>query len=284
MVTLCALFCLNLCACGNNKANYENTIRGLVSEKESLLEEYNNSMAEYDQIVEEMTAEANERETMLRKYEEVIPDLDAFMAFKDEYIVVLQYIMDENYDGAIQALEQRKEEAYRADLASRGVEEVTITLDNWQEYFEITDFVSTWKNSFGEVDSMQYGYSLSLKNEYVSKVDDADVAFEYYFSEPCYADIEYNLETKEIVVGEAYTEEQIKDKKMPVLGMHALEEHSGTNSFNSGNIEKGAGYKVMNYEYAGAPLTITDNVATWCSAFYQNAEIIRIQGTLTIIK
>ena len=161
---------------------------------------------------------------------------------------------------------------------------VEITMDNWQEYFEITDFVSVWKNDFDEVESTKYGYCLSLKSEYADKVVDADVAFEYYFSEPCYVDIEYNIDTKHIIVGEVYTEDLIKDKNMSDIGMYATEEHYGTNSFNSSNIENGRRYKVMEYEYRGKALEVANNIATWCSAFYQNADITRIQGTLTIIE
>ena len=139
-------------------------------------------------------------------------------------------------------------------------------------------------NDFDEVESTKYGYCLSLKSEYADKVVDADVAFEYYFSEPCYVDIEYNIDTKHIIVGEVYTEDLIKDKNMSDIGMYATEEHYGTNSFNSSNIENGRRYKVMEYEYRGKALEVANNIATWCSAFYQNADITRIQGTLTIIE
>lgn len=48
--------------------------------------------------------------------------------------------------------------------------EVPLTLDNWQDYFEIRDRVREDKNAFGEVDYVSQQYELVLKDEYFMKV------------------------------------------------------------------------------------------------------------------
>lgn len=48
--------------------------------------------------------------------------------------------------------------------------EVPLTMDNWQDYFEIKDVTREYKNAFDEVDNVSLEYDLTLKDEYLMKL------------------------------------------------------------------------------------------------------------------
>lgn len=50
---------------------------------------------------------------------------------------------------------------------------VEITMDNWNQYFELTEKQIDQTNAFGEVDSVRLIHAFALKDEYVDKVDTA---------------------------------------------------------------------------------------------------------------
>lgn len=59
-----------------------------------------------------------------------------------------------------------KEEDYEA-LCPKTVE---ITMENWEEYFELREIRLTYLNDFDEIDSIGFGYGIYLKEEYVEKL------------------------------------------------------------------------------------------------------------------
>ena len=77
--------------------------------------------------------------------------------------------------------------------------EVEITSDNWQQYFEVKESPLWEENAFGEAETLYVRYCLFLKDEYKDKVDESKesavaFAFEYDW---ILADIEINYETRE---------------------------------------------------------------------------------------
>ena len=59
-----------------------------------------------------------------------------------------------------------KEEDYEA----LGPKTVEITMENWEEYFELREIRLTYLNDFDEIDSIGFGYGIYLKEEYVEKL------------------------------------------------------------------------------------------------------------------
>ena len=53
----------------------------------------------------------------------------------------------------------------KAEFASEGIEEVVITLDNWQEYFEFCEYTCFKENGFGE-ETYKYGIGEFEINSY----------------------------------------------------------------------------------------------------------------------
>ena len=78
-------------------------------------------------------------------------------------------------------------------------EKVEITLDNYQEYFELKEHFYAYKDEFGDyVDSMVYGVYLSLKEEYEAQTeyDKSDLKVKFQMTTSLYG-LDFNEESGE---------------------------------------------------------------------------------------
>lgn len=82
-------------------------------------------------------------------------------------------------------------------------EEVIITLDNWEDYFEVQEIISFGENSFGEIDYFSITRYILLKQEYNERLhaDISKVAYECSKSNTCY-EFSIDPETYEYQFGE----------------------------------------------------------------------------------
>lgn len=94
--------------------------------------------------------------------------------------------------------------------------EIKITLDNWQEYFEVIEY-SYWKeNAFGEIDDLAVWWGIYLKEEYHALIDiekEQSVAFELSGKNSYYG-IQVDTSKQEYTYTEsiwADSEESVKD-------------------------------------------------------------------------
>lgn len=79
---------------------------------------------------------------------------------------------------------------------------VEITLENWQDYFELREYTEFVENGFGEIDDAKTLWSVVSKDGYTVDEENCDVTFEFtYDEESVVATI--NTETKTVVYGEA---------------------------------------------------------------------------------
>lgn len=69
--------------------------------------------------------------------------------------------------------------------------EIKITLDNWDQYFEIVENTDWRKNAFGEAENLNISYSFKLKDEYQTAYDN-DIAVEIH-AEKVLVDIDLDL-------------------------------------------------------------------------------------------
>lgn len=80
--------------------------------------------------------------------------------------------------------------------------EIEITMDNWQEYFEIKydiETVELQKNAFDEIEDVQLrnsGTKFCLKEEYIDSFVNADIAVEINTNQAVATLIKYNFESK----------------------------------------------------------------------------------------
>lgn len=74
-----------------------------------------------------------------------------------------------------------------ANYSDFALQEIAITTDNWQEYFEMKEVNSITVNAFGEVASVYPSLGVFLKEEYYSRLPenywDVDIAFEVTYDE-----------------------------------------------------------------------------------------------------
>ena len=206
-----------------------------------------------------------------------------------KYEELFNYLEAKDYESAgayIQKLAENGADAQNTDTAEPSTAEtepsyttVEITLDNWQDYFEIKPMATFNKNAFGEVEAVFRSWYFCLKESWADSVAAADVALEYSCTDGYYCWYTHNLETGEVVQGET-----IESSNHP-------NDLSGTASFND--------YDLKEDRYPGFPSylnncselwydtnstysSIEDNTVIAYGSAYSNIEIVRIQGTLTI--
>lgn len=77
-----------------------------------------------------------------------------------------------------------------ADYSAFALQEIELTIDNWQEYFELKEVNSIRENAFGEVESVYPTVGIFLKEEYYSRlpqyIENLNIAFELTYDETAY--------------------------------------------------------------------------------------------------
>lgn len=101
-------------------------------------------------------------------------------------------------------------------------ETVEITLDNWQEYFEIVPTYLYLTNAFGEYSSLAYMYDLVIRDGYICDKEQSDVAIEFTYT---YGSAEYTIdfENRTITYGEvtALSESSSRTRKLKTISSYA---------------------------------------------------------------
>ena len=120
---------------------------------------------------------------------------DSNINYKDSIISLDNPIMDlkvTDIDGITHLIseEYNMDFVSEANVAAFTPIDIEITLDNWQEYFEIKEVNSISINAFGEVDYVQPCIGIFLKEEYYDRLLenywDMELAFELTYDETAY--------------------------------------------------------------------------------------------------
>lgn len=77
--------------------------------------------------------------------------------------------------------------------------EITITLDNWNTYFEFVEKEEEHKNDYNETDYIKHYYSFDLKDKYV--LDEVDIKIDYSYIDTLY-EVKEDLTNRKIIWGE----------------------------------------------------------------------------------
>ena len=92
-----------------------------------------------------------------------------------------------------------------ADYALFAPEVIELTMDNWQEYFELRECFDLYTNNFGEMENFNIGYGLFLKEEYISRLENiTEVSFEIEADRALYA-VNVDEATGDYTLGESYS-------------------------------------------------------------------------------
>lgn len=149
---------------------------------------------------------------------------------------------------------------------------VEITMDNWQEYFEIVLGTDITRDAFDEVKYVYSELTISLKEEFRDRLQAADVAFGWHASEYGEYTFVHDLNTgsTSYEVLEARDEEledstrYYYDLEGTIWGAYDYE----ADFFSSHTLNK--------------PTAIEGDTITWQDYEYTKMEITRVQGTLTL--
>ena len=150
---------------------------------------------------------------------------------------------------------------------------VEITLDNWQEYFEIVLGASVSRNAFDEIENMCSVWRISLKEKYREALTNADVAFGCRRIEYSKCEFTYDLQTEQTTMSVTSPSDFMGD----------LDE---TYSFEYDNsfLTLGDNFSVGLTVYLSSMKkpSVDGNKVTWKGNEYARVEMTRVQGTLTL--
>ncbi len=160
-----------------------------------------------------------------------------------------------------------------------GEETVEITLDNWQEYFEIRPSThGPLYDDFGEkFKKLDYVcWAFFLKEAYIGKVTKAEnLAVEYSFADGYCSWFQYHFDTEELVQGEPAETEDIRS-------FREIKDSARTLKPTLSSLEDGS---FMVFIHVWGTEAINHNTYSFVGeAAYHTMEVTRIQGTLTITK
>ena len=188
-----------------------------------------------------------------------------------KYDTLIGYIEAGDEENAINEvlvlLEQNKPETTEPATIT-----VELTMDNWQEYFEIVLGTDITRDAFDEVKYVYSELTISLKEEYRDRLQAADVAFGWHASEYGEYTFVHDLNTgsTSYEVLEARDEEledstrYYYDLEGTIWGAYDYE----ADFFSSHTLNK--------------PTAIEGDTITWQDYEYTKMEITRVQGTLTL--
>lgn len=147
---LVLLTCLFLCSCG-----VDQRFKPLLEQ----LEEDN-----YDGIKAELSALLPAFQT---EQEQQLLDSEKL----NKYNTIIDFMESEDYESALSEIE--------AKIPKLECTTIDITLDNWQDYFEIRPFSSTSVDSSGQISYGVTQYAIYLRNEYLDRLtsNGANVTF-----------------------------------------------------------------------------------------------------------
>lgn len=197
-----------------------------------------------------------------------------------KYETLINYLEANDYASAIAEITQMQISGGSNDSTdgndNNNQKVIEITLDNWQEYFEIKLVADVNTNDFDEFQSFSPELRLYLKEEYLERIITMDVPFEISYKDGYCCNFNYDISTGEI------------SELEKVDYGHNVEDINRTLSFSNNDailVTMGANNTISKTMLHGLSLsecTISDDVATLVGYMYSSIEVVRIQGTITI--
>ena len=138
----------------------------------------------------------------------------------EKYEELFEYLEREDYDSAMAYIRELAGESETVPQAAPATEAETepettetqpsetepqpvtveITMDNWQEYFELREYVEIKKNGFGEFEKVSVYYALVNKDGMSPECDLSDVTMEFSYTKK-YVSMSVDLENGTITYG-----------------------------------------------------------------------------------
>lgn len=210
IVLLAMLILLSCVACDNNSPKDDDNDKKLFSEYMGEWKANSLKSRDNDEITYKVTTiTVQEDGTCVYKGEnakwEYVADLNQFIFTLDKNGVsgtleiaeengraVLKY-NTEIYYKTSDFVVKDKEYVYEGNTYSCK-KEIEITLDNWDQYFEIVENTDWRKNAFGEAENLNISYGIKVKDEYKNAIstNETEIAVEIH-AEKTLVDIDLDL-------------------------------------------------------------------------------------------
>ena len=201
----------------------------------------------------------------------------------EKYDELINYLEAGDYESAytvVTLLENQHKEEEQEEKGTK-VKEIDITMDNWQDYFEIQKTASVYKDDFDEISGVEFGYCFVPKKEVGDHLLEANVAVAYLFSNYEYYPWEYDQETEEVTVGAAYSAEEVQSKGLyQWFNPETTEE--GTFTYEIGEWTENFKSAIRTNYCDLDRLTMEGNTTKWDGELGSKAEVTKIKGTITI--
>ena len=156
-------------------------------------------------------------------------------------------------------------------------ETVEVTLDNWQDYFELRLVVKEDKNDFDELETIYPTTYFIIKEEFENSVVEMDIAVEYSLKNPYYQEFSYNIETGEMIDGDVIEGSLMEYEQTDTFTL------SFNTDFSWGDIYMDYGHKIVE-GIDGGSFALDGNIASVKRRMYTNVDITRVEGSLTLVK
>lgn len=188
----------------------------------------------------------------------------------EKYKDLIDMLENEDYEGAIKEIEEMSE-AGRVDNSDNDavsdaegeLKSVEITLDNWEEYFELCVHADIRENGFGEFSEALISYALVSKENLLVDWDKSDVTVEYTGTVEK-RPVTVDFENRKIMYGEP-TETYVSESSVSTmcsLGIYL--EKSGLCRY---------GVYLSNSDYI-------DSLEGYVRSYVSDVDVSRIKGTL----
>ena len=178
------------------------------------------------------------------------------------------YLYYPNYDD--QTLAFYSAEVYQNDNWYRFYkgEKIALTMDNWQEYIEPTEWVNVSYDSFNEVSSIYWVMGLKLKPEYQRKLVAFNIPIEYTVSVGVAKHITYDTSN------DTFT---ITDLETAPEGIYVRDDSSYSNTDSIWNLF--TGYTITSYGvYSKDKMEVSGTTYSGDVAGYKTISVDRISG------
>jgi hypothetical protein len=163
------------------------------------------------------------------------------------------------------------------------VGEVEVTLDNWQEYFNLSELLEARTNSFDEVENAWVSNHITLKEEYAEYCSDSVIAFEIKQTQPYMCVVEGNVKTGEFQVIKTYTDDEIAARGNEYW-QENYAEVTPTGEYNIYKNITDDGLTMGDHYPVDSSLSAEGEKVTFDTFLHKSREVTRVKGTLTFVE
>lgn len=180
-------------------------------------------------------------------------------------------------DGVTHMTDEYNDWVSEADYEVIGPKTVEITMDNWDEYFEIRETDMQYRNDFGEIDWKGFGFGVFMKDDVASRLKDTyesvQVSFKVAYDEVMHkaTDIEADGDFQMGEVGHPQWY-QDNSERMDAVGEVWLQ--------NGINMEESGCYGYYGAIFTG--YTFSEESGVTYIVVYENPEVLNVTGTLAL--